>query len=72
VTMVGQMPVSRLSIFVKDGFLAPEIFGVFQVQPGERVSWKRIYIFRREQDGQSGKRKRQDRWFPDLAVPPEF
>lgn len=48
VTLMGQMPVSRLSIFVKDGFLAPEIFGFFQVQPGETVSWKRIYIFRRE------------------------
>jgi len=72
VTVVGLMPVSRLSIFVKDGFLAPEIFGVFQVKPGETVSWKRIYIFRKEQNDMSGKGKRQDRWFPDLALPPGF
>lgn len=70
VTVVGQMPVSRLSIFVKDGFLAPEIFGAFEVTPGETVSWKRIYIFRKVPNGLSGNGKRQDRWFADLAFPP--
>ncbi|PTX98820.1 hypothetical protein DB345_03625 [Spartobacteria bacterium LR76] len=60
VTMIARLPVSRLSIFLKDGFLAPEIFGAFRAEPGESVSWKRIYIFRAGREALPGKGERQD------------
>lgn len=63
VMVIARLPVSRLSIFVKDGFLVPEIFGTFQVEPGESVSWKRIYIFRIKSKELPGKGKRQDQVF---------
>lgn len=70
VTVTALLPISRLSIFVKDGFLAPEIFGAFHVGPGERVSWKRIYVFRKERADVFEKGKRQDRVFlPVLPSP---
>jgi len=70
VTVIARMPVSRLSIFVKDGFLAPEIFGAFRVEAGESVSWKRIYIFQKERYELPGKGKRKDQVFlPVLPSP---
>lgn len=70
VTVLAFLPVSRLSIFAKDDFLAPEIFGAFSVEAGESVFWKRVYIFQDERDGLPGKGKRQDRVFlPVLPSP---
>lgn len=63
VMVIARLPVSRLSIFVKDGFLVPEIFGAFRAAPGESVSWKRIYIFRIKSKELPGKGKRQDQVF---------
>lgn len=63
VTVLALLPVSRLSIFAKDGFLAPEIFGKFVVEPGESVSWRRIYIFLKNRDGLPTKGKGQDHVF---------
>ncbi|WP_237763982.1 hypothetical protein [Terrimicrobium sacchariphilum] len=63
VTVTALLPVSRLSIFVKDGFLAPEIFGVFRAESGESISWKRIYIFRTGLEGLPRKGKEQDQVF---------
>lgn len=63
VAVQALLPVSRLSIFAKDGFLAPEIFGKFSVEPGESVSWKRVYIFLKNRDGLPTKGKGQDQVF---------